>query len=77
MSITRYVTLRHASSGRWCIEAPHPTVHVPQPYFLPGCRMAYTTLAAAVRDLESNGYIVVRNKAVRYVYRHGQPVVVS
>ena len=71
----RYVTLRHANSGRWCIEAPHPQYGMPQPYFLPGTRLLdYRTLAAAVGDIEQAGYVVVKTAGVRVVYRDGKPV---
>ena len=73
----RYVTLRHADSGRWCIEAPHPQYGMPQPYFLPGTRLLdYRTLAAAVGDIERAGYTLVKNlkTGLRFVYRDGKPV---
>ena len=70
----RYVTLRHANSGRWCIEAPHPQYGMPQPYFLPGTRLPYyRTLAAAVSGLERAGYTLVKRAEGRVVYRDGQP----
>ena len=71
----RYVTLRHANSGRWCIEAPHPQYGMPQSYFLPGTRLPYyRTLAAAVGDIERAGYTIIKRAEGRVVYRDGKPV---
>ncbi len=73
----RHVTLRHASSGPWCIEVPHPTVPtMPQPFVLKG-RMSFSTLAAAaVRHIEASGCVVVRNPrtGIRTVYHRGVPL---
>lgn len=76
----RYVTLRHStSSGNWCIEAPHPTVNVPQPHFIEGLRLTYPTLSTAVRAINGAGYAIVRNKkdGLRYLYDGLAPMVAA
>lgn len=75
----RYVTLRHAVSGRWCIEAPHPNAGIPQPYYLEGVPMGFNTLSGAVASLERNGYVVVRSTKTKthHVYRNGKPLIAA
>ncbi len=79
MSVTppaRHVTLRHASSCAWCIEAPHPTFPtMPQPYSV-GNRSNFKTLSAAVKRIESHGMLVIPNRRTkeRVIYCGGAPL---
>jgi hypothetical protein len=49
----RYVTLRHAQSGVWVIEAPHPNYpEMPQPHVMPGMvYRGYKTKRDAIKSL--------------------------
>ena len=70
----RVVTLRHAQSGAWVLEAPHPLYpQIPQPYVLQN-RHTFPSLRAAVRHCEASGYVVVMNRAdnLRYLARAGR-----
>lgn len=75
----RLVTLRHALSGRWVTEAPHPQYpSIPQPYCLPNLAVtAWKTLTAAQKAIEGAGYVIATRKPnvapQRLIYRGGVP----
>jgi hypothetical protein len=75
----RYVTLRHAQSGVWVIEAPHPNYpEMPQPHVMPGMvYRGYKTKRDAIKSLNDAGYLVIPNKrdGKFYVYQDSQPAI--